>query len=150
MCVSYQSNFQHSSYLFNLAHQFVILSSCSHQPISLLILFQINLPSSIIRRLGKCDHNISYISMCRFGIEGPVYLTPGGEKTREWFVDEQQQKLKKIDGSVSYSVLQTVRIHINVTTPQTNREKLQLTLIWRQIGLRSRRKAEASLPSNVE
>lgn len=57
-------------------------------------------------------------------------MTARGEKGGgEWVVDEQQQKVKKIDGSVSYSVLQSVRIHMEVVEPQPNRPKLQLTLI---------------------
>lgn len=65
----------------------------------------------------------------RYGIEGPVYLTMRGEKGGgEWVVDEQQQKIKKIDGSISYGVLQTVQIHMEVVEPQPNRPKLQLTL----------------------
>lgn len=67
---------------------------------------------------------------CRFGIEGPVYLTQRGEKGGgEWFVDEQQQKIKKMDGSHSYSVLQAIRIHLEVVEPQPNRPKLQLSLL---------------------
>ena len=66
----------------------------------------------------------------RFGIEGPVYLMGRGDKgSGEWLVDEQQQKVKKIDGSISYGVLQAVRIHMEVVEPQPNRPKLQLTLI---------------------
>jgi exosome complex exonuclease DIS3/RRP44 len=66
----------------------------------------------------------------RYGIEGPVYLTPRSEKgSGEWYVNEQQQKIKKMDGSVSYNVLQTVQIHMEVVEPQPNRPKLQLTLI---------------------
>lgn len=72
---------------------------------------------------------ILYGAACRYGIEGPVYLTLIGEKGGgEWIVDEQQQKVKKIDGSVFYNVLQTVRIHMEVVEPQPNRPKLQLTL----------------------
>lgn len=66
----------------------------------------------------------------RYGIEGPVYLTPRGEKGGgEWFVDEQQQKIKKMDGSLSYGILQAVKIHLEVVEPQPNRPKLQLTLL---------------------
>ena len=66
----------------------------------------------------------------RFGIEGPVYLTTRAEKgSGEWYVDEQEQKIKKMDGSFSYSILQTVQIHLEVVEPQPNRPKLQLTLI---------------------
>lgn len=67
---------------------------------------------------------------CRYGIEGPVYLTTRGDKGGgEWLFDEQQQNVKKMDGSICYSVLQTVRIHMEVVEPQPNRPKLQLTLI---------------------
>lgn len=66
----------------------------------------------------------------RYGIEGPVYLTTKAEKgSGEWYVDEEQQKIKKMDGSISYSILQTVKIHMEVVEPQPNRPKLQLTLI---------------------
>lgn len=67
----------------------------------------------------------------RYGIEGPVYLTQKGEKgSGDWYVDEQQQQIKKMDGSRSYGVLQGVKIHMEVVEPQPNRPKLQLTLIW--------------------
>lgn len=70
------------------------------------------------------------ILLYRFGIEGPVYLTPRGEKgSGEWFVDEQQQRIRKMDGSISYSVLQTVRIHLEIVEPQPNRPKLELKLL---------------------
>lgn len=67
---------------------------------------------------------------CRYGIEGPVYLTAKGEKgVGDWYVDEEKQKIVKMDGSLSYSVLQTVRIHMEVVEPQPNRPKLELTLL---------------------
>lgn len=70
------------------------------------------------------------VILYRYGIEGPVYLTPRGEKGGgEWFVDEQQQKIKKMDGSLSYGILQAVKIHLEVVEPQPNRPKLQLTLL---------------------
>lgn len=70
------------------------------------------------------------ILLYRYGIEGPVYLTAKSEKGGgEWSVDEQQQKIKKMDGSVCYSVLDTVNIHMEVVEPQPNRPKLQLTLV---------------------
>lgn len=76
-----------------------------------------------------CEH-FHFPIFCRYGIEGPVYLTPRGEKGGgEWFVDEQQQKIRKMDGSMSYSVLQTVFIHLEIVEPQPNRPKLQLTLV---------------------
>lgn len=82
-------------------------------------------------RINWVSHFVSPCSayFFRYGIEGPVYLTARSEKGGgEWFVDEQQQKIKKMDGSLSYSVLQTVRIHMEVVEPQPNRPKLQLTL----------------------
>lgn len=71
-----------------------------------------------------------FVFVPKFGIEGPVYLTPRGEKgSGEWFVDEQQQRIRKMDGSISYSVLQTVRIHLEIVEPQPNRPKLELKLL---------------------
>lgn len=65
----------------------------------------------------------------RFGIEGPVYLTPKGEKGEDWLVDEEHQRVTKADAGISYSVLQAVRIHMEVVERQPNRPKLELTLI---------------------
>ena len=74
-----------------------------------------------------CFHSFPFV---RFGIEGPVYLTGKSEKqSGEWFVDEQEQKIKKLDGSITYNILQAVRIHMEVVEPQPNRPKLQLTLL---------------------
>lgn len=57
-------------------------------------------------------------------------MTPRGQKgSGEWYVDEQQQKIRKMDGSISYSVLQTVRIHLEIVEPQPNRPKLELKLL---------------------
>jgi exosome complex exonuclease DIS3/RRP44 len=65
----------------------------------------------------------------RFGIEGPVYLIPKGDKGNDWAVDEAHQKVTKPGTNISYRVLQTVRIHMEVVEPQPNRPKLELTLI---------------------
>lgn len=56
-------------------------------------------------------------------------MTSKGDNGGEWVVDEKQQKIRKLDGSVSYGVLGTVRIHMEVVEPQPNRPKLQLTLV---------------------
>jgi hypothetical protein len=65
----------------------------------------------------------------RFGIEGPIYLTPKGDKGGDWVVDEVHQRVTKPGTNVSYAVLQTVMIHMEVVEPQPHRPKLQLTLI---------------------
>ena len=58
---------------------------------------------------------VRFFFFLRYGIEGPVYLTPRSEKgSGEWYVDEQQQKIKKMDGSVSSNVLQKVQIHMEI------------------------------------
>ncbi|XP_022855042.1 exosome complex exonuclease RRP44 homolog A [Olea europaea var. sylvestris] len=112
----------------NYRHRNAQMASRASVELHTLIYFR-KMPTDAEARIVKLRSNGFIVFVPKFGIEGPVYLTPGGEKTGEWFVDEQQQKLKKIDGSVSYSVLQTLRIHINVIMPQPNREKLQLTLV---------------------
>lgn len=52
----------------------------------------------------------------------------GGGRAGEWLVDEQQQIIKKLDGSCCFGVLETVEIHLEVVEPQPNRPKLQLSL----------------------
>ncbi|OVA00648.1 Ribonuclease II/R [Macleaya cordata] len=88
-------------------------------------------PTDTEARIVKIRSNGFIVFVPKYGIEGPVYLTARGEKGGggEWFVDEEHQKVKKMDGSISYSVLQAVRIHMEVVEPQPNRPKLQLTLI---------------------
>lgn len=56
-------------------------------------------------------------------------MSRGQKGGGEWAIDEQQQKIKKINGEVSYGVLQPVRVHMEVVEPQPNRPKLQLTLL---------------------
>ena len=72
----------------------------------------------------------------RFGIEGPVYLV--GKEAKGsfesaadgmWIVDDENQTIRSSDGSRSFTVLNTVRVRIEVVEPQPNRPKLQLTLI---------------------
>lgn len=66
----------------------------------------------------------------RFGIEGPVYLVAKGDNgSSDWVVDEAHQKVTKARTKITYGILQTVRIHMEVVEPQPNRPKLQLTLI---------------------
>lgn len=69
------------------------------------------------------------MTFCRFGIEGPVYLIPRGEKGSDWVVDEVHQRVTRTGKNISYGILQTVRIHMEVVEPQPNRPKLELTLI---------------------
>ncbi|XP_027903296.1 exosome complex exonuclease RRP44 homolog A [Vigna unguiculata] len=93
-----------------------------------LIYFR-NRPTDTEARIVKIRSNGFFVFVPKYGIEGPIYLTKAGKGNGEWYVDEQQQKIKKMDGSLSYSVLQTVQIHMEVVEPQPNRPKLQLTLI---------------------
>ncbi|XP_014501297.1 exosome complex exonuclease RRP44 homolog A isoform X3 [Vigna radiata var. radiata] len=93
-----------------------------------LIYFR-NRPTDTEARIVKIRSNGFFVFVPKYGIEGPIYLTKAGKGNGEWYVDEQQQKIKRMDGSLSYSVLQTVQIHMEVVEPQPNRPKLQLTLI---------------------
>ncbi|QCE15354.1 exosome complex exonuclease DIS3/RRP44 [Vigna unguiculata] len=93
-----------------------------------LIYFR-NRPTDTEARIVKIRSNGFFVFVPKYGIEGPISLTKAGKGNGEWYVDEQQQKIKKMDGSLSYSVLQTVQIHMEVVEPQPNRPKLQLTLI---------------------
>ncbi|CAO2834115.1 unnamed protein product [Amaranthus hypochondriacus] len=86
-------------------------------------------PTDAEARIVKIRSNGFIVFVPKYGIEGPVYLTTRRDNdSGEWIVDEQHQQVKKADGSISYSVLQTVKIHLEVVEPQPNRPKLQLTL----------------------
>ncbi|KAI5437876.1 hypothetical protein KIW84_023843 [Lathyrus oleraceus] len=87
-------------------------------------------PTDTEARIVNIRSNGFFVLVPKYRIEGPVYLTTRDEKgSGEWYVDEQEQKIKKMDGSSSYNILQTVQIHMEVVEPQPNRPKLQLTLI---------------------
>lgn len=86
-------------------------------------------PTDAEARIVKIRSNGFIVFVPKYGIEGPVYLTARGDKGNgDWVVDEQHQLVKKADESVSYNVLQMVKIHLEVVEPQPNRPKLQLTL----------------------
>ncbi|TXG59235.1 hypothetical protein EZV62_013808 [Acer yangbiense] len=113
----------------NYRHRNAQMASRASAELHTLIYFR-KRPTDTEARIVKIRSNGFIVFVPKFGIEGPVYLTSKGQKGGgEWYVDEQQQKIIKMDSSLSYSVLQTLRIHMEVVEPQPNRPKLQLTLI---------------------
>ncbi|CAI0404594.1 unnamed protein product [Linum tenue] len=116
----------------NYRHRNAQMASRGSVELHTLIYFR-KRPTETEARIVKIRSNGFIVFVPKYGIEGPVYLTPKGEKGGssggEWFVDEQQQKIKKMDGSVSYGILQAVKIQLEVAEPQPNRPKLQLTLV---------------------
>lgn len=113
----------------NYRHRNAQMASRASVELHTLIYFR-KRPTDTEARIVKIRSNGFIVFVPKYGIEGPVYLTSRGEKGGgEWLVDEQQQKVKKVDGSVIYNVLQTVRIHMEVVEPQPNRPKLLLKLI---------------------
>ncbi|KAK9129204.1 hypothetical protein Sjap_009691 [Stephania japonica] len=111
----------------NYRHRNAQMASRASIELHTLIFFR-KRPTDTEARIVKIRANGFIVFVPKFGIEGPVYLTQRGEKG-EWVVDEEHQEVKKMDGSVSYNVLQMVRIHMEVVEPQPNRPKLQLTLV---------------------
>ncbi|KAL1817405.1 hypothetical protein DCAR_0521835 [Daucus carota subsp. sativus] len=113
----------------NYRHRNAQMASRASVELHTIIYFRTR-PTDTQARIVKLRSNGFIVFVPKYGIEGPVYLTARGEKGGgEWSVDEQQQKIKKMDGSVCYSVLDTVNIHMEVVEPQPNRPKLQLTLV---------------------
>ncbi|KAF3670597.1 Exosome complex exonuclease RRP44 [Capsicum annuum] len=112
----------------NYRHRNAQMASRASVELHTLIFFR-KRPTDTEARIVKIRSNGFIVFVPKYGIEGPVYLTPKGDKGGEWTVDEKQQKIRKLDGSVSYGVLGTVRIHMEVVEPQPNRPKLQLTLV---------------------
>ncbi|KAM1156003.1 hypothetical protein ACFX11_027109 [Malus domestica] len=113
----------------NYRHRNAQMASRASVELHTLIFFK-KRPTDTEARIVRIRSNGFFVFVPKYGIEGPVYLTPRGEKGGgEWYVDEQQQKIRKMDGSISYSVLQTVFIHMEIVEPQPNRPKLQLSLV---------------------
>ncbi|CAA0838150.1 ribonuclease II family protein [Striga hermonthica] len=112
----------------NYRHKNAQMASRASVELHTLIYFR-KRPTDTEARILKIRSNGFIVFVPKYGIEGPVYLVARGEKAGEWTIDEQQQKIKKINGDVSYGILQTVRIHMEVVEPYPNRPKLELTLI---------------------
>ncbi|GLT82513.1 hypothetical protein SLE2022_008780 [Rubroshorea leprosula] len=113
----------------NYRHRNAQMAGRASVELHTLIYFR-NRPTDAEARIVKIRFNGFIVFVPKYGIEGPVYLTSKGEKGGgEWFVDEEKQKIVKMDNTISYSILQPVRIHMEVVEPQPNRPKLQLTLI---------------------
>ncbi|KAL3629670.1 Exosome complex exonuclease RRP44 A [Castilleja foliolosa] len=113
----------------NYRHKNAQMASRASVELHTLIYFR-KRPTDTEARILKIRSNGFIVFVPKYGIEGPVYLMQRGEKAEgEWIIDEQQQKIKKVNGDVTYGVLQTVRIHMEVVEPQPNRPKLELTLI---------------------
>ncbi|KAK9164894.1 hypothetical protein Scep_000085 [Stephania cephalantha] len=112
----------------NYRHRNAQMASRASIELHTLIFFR-KRPTDAEARIVKIRANGFIVFVPKFGIEGPVYLTQRDEKGGEWVVDEEHQEVKKMDGSISYNVLQMVRIHMEVVEPQPNRPKLQLTLV---------------------
>ncbi|KAG2323305.1 hypothetical protein Bca4012_058794 [Brassica carinata] len=113
----------------NYRHRNAQMASRASVELHTLIYFR-NRPTDAEARVVKIRSNGFIVFVPKYVIEGPVYVTAKGEKgSGDWYVDEEKQKIVKMDGSLSYSVLQTVRIHMEVVEPQPNRPKLELTLL---------------------
>ncbi|KAG9442550.1 hypothetical protein H6P81_018404 [Aristolochia fimbriata] len=111
----------------NNRHRNAQMASRASVELHTLIYFR-NRPTDTEARIVKIRSNGFIVFVPKYGIEGPVYLIRKGEKG-EWLVDEKHQRVTKADASVSYSVLQPVRIHLEVVEPQPHRPKLELSLI---------------------
>ncbi|XP_021907868.1 exosome complex exonuclease RRP44 homolog A [Carica papaya] len=112
----------------NYRHRNAQMASRASVELHTLIFFR-NRPTDTEARIVKIRSNGFIVFVPKYGIEGPVYLTTRSEKGGgEWYADEKQQKIVKMDGSTSYTVLQTVQIHMEVVEPHPNRPKLQLML----------------------
>ena len=54
--------------------------------------------------LMLCPSLFLLLSLIRFGIEGPIYLTPKGDKGGDWVVDEVHQRVTKPGTNISLHV----------------------------------------------
>ncbi|KAH7283674.1 hypothetical protein KP509_34G018800 [Ceratopteris richardii] len=121
----------------NFRHRNAQMASRASVELHTLIYFR-NRPTDAEARIVKIRSNGFIVFVPKFGIEGPVYLTPkakdnNGEEScknsADWIVDEEQQRISTRDGKRVYMVLDVVHVHIEVIEPQPNRSKLVLTLL---------------------
>ncbi|VFQ59900.1 unnamed protein product [Cuscuta campestris] len=112
----------------NYRHRNAQMASRASVELHTVIFFRKN-PTDTEARILKIRNNGFIVFVPKYGIEGPVHLTSRGDKSGEWLADENEQRIKKSDGTTSYGILQTVRVHLQVVEPQPNRPVLQLTLI---------------------
>ncbi|VAI10157.1 unnamed protein product [Triticum turgidum subsp. durum] len=112
----------------NYRHRNAQMASRASVELHTLIYFKTR-PVDTEARIVKIKANGFIVFVPKFGIEGPIYLTAKGDKGADWVVDEVHQKVTKSGTNISYAVLQSVMIHMEVVEPQPHRPKLQLTLI---------------------
>ncbi|KAM0919727.1 hypothetical protein ACQ4PT_007905 [Festuca glaucescens] len=112
----------------NYRHRNAQMASRASVELHTLIYFRTR-PVDTEARIVKIKANGFIVFVPKFGIEGPIYLTSKGDKGGDWVVDEVNQKVTKPGANISYAVLQSVMIHMEVVEPQPHRPKLQLTLI---------------------
>ncbi|VAI24595.1 unnamed protein product [Triticum turgidum subsp. durum] len=112
----------------NYRHRNAQMASRASVELHTLIYFRTR-PVDTEARIVKIKANGFIVFVPKFGIEGPIYLTAKGDKGADWVVDEVHQKVTKPGTNISYAVLQSVMIHMEVVEPQPHRPKLQLTLI---------------------
>ncbi|XP_073001204.1 exosome complex exonuclease RRP44 homolog A [Typha latifolia] len=111
----------------NYRHRNAQMASRASVELHTLIYFR-KRPTDTEARILKVKANGFIVFVPKFGIEGPVYLVPRGEKGSDWVVDEAHQKVTKAGTNITYGILQSVKIHMEVVEPQPNRPKLELTL----------------------
>ncbi|XP_042385217.1 exosome complex exonuclease RRP44 homolog A-like [Zingiber officinale] len=112
----------------NYRHRNAQMASRASVELHTVIFFR-NRPTDTEARILKIKSNGFIVFVPKFGIEGPVYLVAKDKGSSDWVVDEAHQKVTKAGTKITYGILQTVRIHMEVVEPQPNRPKLQLTLI---------------------
>lgn len=121
----------------NYRHRNAQMASRASVELHTLIYFR-NRPTTTQARIVKIRSNGFIVFVPKFGIEGPVYLTQkekrGEQKHAEegelaWIVNEEEQKISRMDGLKAFRVLDTVTVHLEVIEPQPNRQKLKLTLV---------------------
>lgn len=105
----------------------------------------------IITRCRLCQHHtiLCYAADClqvkqnglvvfvpKYGIEGPVYLTPkdaanNANQALQFILDEEKQTVASTDGSVRFAVFDKCAVRISVEEGASHRRSLVLALVPR-------------------
>uniref|UniRef100_A0A383VI63 Uncharacterized protein n=1 Tax=Tetradesmus obliquus TaxID=3088 RepID=A0A383VI63_TETOB len=87
-------------------------------------------------RVVKVKQNGLVVFVPKYGIEGPVYLTPkdaanNANATQQFVLDEEKQTVVSTDGSIRFAVFDKCAVRITVEEGASHRRSLLLALVPR-------------------
>ena len=86
-------------------------------------------------RVTRVKANGLIVFVPKYGIEGPVYLTPKGSDRNnraDFVLDEEAQSVASTDGTVRFTIFDKCAVRLAVELTAGRRQQLVLTLVPRE------------------